>query len=102
MYLQIFGYIGMFFAVIYRLPQIIKLCKTKKGGDISKTSFILQNVAYISLVIYLFSKDEKDYILISYEFVGLFQNCLIIGLKSLYKKHATPERIARESVLEDD
>ena len=71
MYWQIIGYLGIFFAVIYRIPQIIKLYKTKKGGDISKSSFILQNLAYVAFTIYLFSKDEKDYILISYEFMGI-------------------------------
>jgi uncharacterized protein with PQ loop repeat len=85
---QVIGYVGMFFAVTYRIPQIMKLCKTKKGGDISKTSFVLQNLAYISLLTYLLSKEEKDYILISYELVGLCQNSLILFLKRMYGKKA--------------
>ena len=82
---QVIGYVGMFFAVTYRIPQIMKLCKTKKDGDISKTSFVLQNLAYTSLLTYLLSKEEKDYILISYEIVGLCQNILILFLKRMYK-----------------
>ena len=30
------GYLGLFFAAIYRIPQIIKIYKTKKGEDVSK------------------------------------------------------------------
>ena len=97
---QVIGYVGMFFAVTYRIPQIMKLCKTKKGGDISKTSFVLQNLAYTSLLTYLLSKEEKDYILISYEIVGLCQNSLIILLKRRYriraKKHLQETRRIEE------
>ena len=56
---EIVGYLGIFFAVVYRIPQIVKLYKTKEGGAISKTSFVIQNLAYVSFIVYLFSKDEK-------------------------------------------
>lgn len=87
MYWEVIGYLGIFFAVTYRVPQIIKLCKTKKGDDISQKAFILQNLAYIAFIIYLFSKKNHDYLLISYEFMGISQNCLIICLKIYYKRY---------------
>ena len=102
MYWEIIGYLGIFFGVIYKVPQILKLCRSKRGEDISKRSFLLQNLAYIAFTIYLFSKDKNDYILISYEFIGLFQNCLIIGLKIHYKKREQLVRITAEEESTND
>ena len=80
------GYLGIFFATTYRIPQIIKLCKTKKGNDVSKKSFILHNGAYISFIIYLIlGRDEVDYILLIYYFIGIIQNLIIIVIKKKYK-----------------
>ena len=49
---EIFGYLGLIFAMIYRIPQIIKIYKNKKGEDISTTTFILHNCAYFFFNIY--------------------------------------------------
>ena len=85
------GDLGVFFAAVYRIPQIIKLYKTKKGSDVSKKSFILHNGAYVSLILYLFlSKNKMDFILIGYYCIGLIQNGLIIAMKYYYK-HPPPE-----------
>ena len=81
------GYLGVFFAMIYRLPQILKLYRTKKGEDISKKSFLLHNGAYVSLILYLtLSKNKIDYILLGYYSTGLIQNGVIIALKQYYKQ----------------
>ncbi len=81
------GYLGVFFAAVYRIPQIIKLYKTKKGSDVSKKSFILHNGAYVSLILYLsLSKNKMDFILIGYYCIGLIQNGLIIAMKYYYKR----------------
>jgi len=85
-YWEIIGYIGVFFASIYRIPQITKIYKTKKGSDVSKRSFILQNGAYLALITYVFCKPKLDYILIIYYFIGIIQNIMIIGMKKYYKK----------------
>jgi uncharacterized protein with PQ loop repeat len=80
------GYLGVFFAAVYRIPQIIKLYRTKKGSDVSKKSFILHNGAYVSLILYLsLSKNKMDFILIGYYCIGLIQNGLIIAMKQYYK-----------------
>jgi len=55
---DIFGYIGILFAIIYRFPQIIKIYKNKKGEDISKKTFILHNCAYLFLLIYIIRKNQ--------------------------------------------
>ena len=82
------GYLGVFFAVIYRIPQIIKIYKTKKGEDVSKKSFILHNAAYVSFIIYIiFGKSEIDYILLVYYFIGVIENLIIIAMKKYYKSY---------------
>ncbi len=99
------GYMGVFFASIYRIPQIIKLYRTKKGGDVSKKAFILHNAAYAAFISYLLvDRDEIDYILLSYYFVGVTQNLVIIGMKRYYKLQVedaeqTPEeQLARQEM----
>jgi len=83
---NIIGYGGIVFAGIYRLPQIVKIYKTKKGGDVSKKSFILQNCAIICFIIYLiYGKETGDAILLTYYSIGLFQNMVILFMKKYYK-----------------
>ena len=83
---DIIGYFGIFFASIYRIPQIIKIYKTKKGEDVSKKSFILHNGAYISFIFYImYGKEKKDYILLVYYCIGIIQNIIIISMKKYYK-----------------
>tara|TARA_A100001015_G_scaffold210876_1_gene236365 strand:- start:749 stop:1048 length:300 start_codon:yes stop_codon:yes gene_type:complete len=83
----IFGYIAIFFSIIYRLPQIKKIYALKKGGDVSKKTYLLHNMSYIFFLIYLFHKTPLDYLLISYEFIGITQNFIIVILKMYYKKN---------------
>ena len=81
------GYLGVFFAAVYRIPQIIKLYR----ADVSKKSFILHNGAYVSLSLYLsLSKNKMDFILIGYYCIGLIQNMIIIAMKQYYKNYKLP------------
>ena len=80
------GYLGIFFAATYRIPQMVKIYKTKKGDDVSKKAFILHNGAYISFILYLlYGKDQLDYTLLYY-IIGIIQNMIIIGMKKYYKE----------------
>ena len=85
---NISGYFGVFFAMVYRIPQIMKIYKTKKGGDISKKAFILHNAAYLSFMIYILDRDQ-DLVLLTYYSIGLVQNFIIIGMKKYYKNLET-------------
>ena len=82
---SIFGYLGLFFAFIYRIPQIVKIYKTKKGENISKKTFILHNFAYIFFILYVVNKSTIDYLLLSYYIIGIIQNLIIVLLKKYYK-----------------
>lgn len=82
---EIFGYLGLIFAMIYRIPQIIKIYKNKKGEDISTTTFILHNCAYFFFLIYIIRNTPIDYLLVSYYIIGVFQNLIIVLMKKYYK-----------------
>ena len=82
--IDIFGYLGISFAMIYRIPQIIKLYKTKKGEDISNKTFILHNCAYLFLLLYVCRKDPVDYLIVSYCIIGVIQNLIIVIMKKYY------------------
>lgn len=82
--LEMIGYIGIFFAFIYRIPQIIKLYTTKKGEDKSKKTFILHNCAYLFLLAYILLKNRIDYLLCSYYIIGILMNLLIVVMKYYY------------------
>ena len=82
---NIFGYIGIIFAMIYRIPQIIKIYKNKRGEDISTKTFILHNCAYIFLLIYISNKSPTDYLILSYYIIGIIQNLIIVLMKRYYK-----------------
>ena len=87
---EIIGYIGIFFASVYRLPQIIKIYKTKRGEDVSKKAFILQNAAYVSFIAYVCGKAQGgDIILIIYYIIGIILNILILMMKEYYKQRST-------------
>ena len=89
--MEIFGYLGIIFASIYRIPQMIKIYKNKKGEDVSKKSFIMHNCAYVSYILYLvLEKKEIDYLLLIYYIIGMTQNLVIIGMKKYYKKITVP------------
>ncbi len=83
---KIFSYIGLFFAIIYRIPQIIKIYRTKKADDISSYSYLTHNGAYISFIIYLFGtgKESQEWVLCYYYVMGITQNLLIYIMKRYY------------------
>ena len=80
---KIIGIIGIFFASIYKIPQINKLIKTKKGDDLSHKMFLLHITAYIFLLTYQIGTNI-DYILISYYSIGILQTLTLIILKFIY------------------
>ena len=89
---SIFSYIGLFFAIIYRFPQISKIYRTKSAEDLSSYSYLTHNGAYISFILYLVGSGKTDeWILCLYYFLGLFQNFLIFAMKLFYsaKKNQT-------------
>lgn len=84
---NIFSYTGLFFAIIYRIPQIVKIYKTKKADDLSSYSYLTHNGAYISFILYLIGTNKTDeWVLCFYYIMGICQNLLIFCMKYYYYK----------------
>ena len=85
---NIFSYLGLAFAVIYRIPQITKIYCTKKADDISSYAYLTHNGAYISFILYLFGtgKQREEWVLCFYYVMGMAQNLLIYAMKRYYAK----------------
>ena len=83
----IFSYLGLFFAVIYRIPQIINIYRIKNASGISSYSYITHNGAYVSFIIYLIStqKYKDEWVLGIYYLMGFCQNIAIYCMKRYYE-----------------
>jgi len=81
--IDITGYIYLGLSLLYRLPQIYKLHKTKKGEDISLFMIIVQNLSYIALIMY--GIFRSDTIIIISTAISIVQNIYIIALRHYYK-----------------
>ena len=88
----IFSYIGLGFAIIYRIPQIRKIYLTKRAEDLSSYSYLTHNGAYLSFIIYLMGtqKTRTEWVLCTYYFIGITQNLLIYGLKKYFQVRPVP------------
>ena len=75
-----------FFATIYRIPQIVKIYRTKNATGLSSYSYITHNGAYISFMMYLIGTGQfrNEWVLCSYYFMGISQNILIYIMKKHY------------------
>ena len=82
---QIIGILGIICAGIYKIPQIVKLIKSRRGDDLSNKMFIIHIAAYGLLLIYQVG-TYTDPILITYYVIGIFQTLILITLKYIYKK----------------
>ena len=84
---KIFSYIGLFFALIYRIPQIVKIVKTKKAEDLSSYSYLTHNAVYVNFIVYLVGtgKTQSEWVLCLYYVLGMTQNFIIFGLKQYYR-----------------
>jgi uncharacterized protein with PQ loop repeat len=83
-----FSYMGLGFATIYRIPQILKIYRSKRADDLSAYSYLTHNCAYICFMLYLFGSDKimKESALCTYYVMGIAQNLVIFSMKIYYKK----------------
>lgn len=80
---SVFGWIASGITVIYKLPQIIKLYKTKKSDDLSISSFIIQFIGYIFYILHGIS--IADYPVIFMGSGASLENLIIIIMYYCYK-----------------
>ena len=80
----VFGWIATSITFIYKLPQIYKLCKTKKSNDLSITSILIQLLGYIFYALHGFTVN--DYPILAMGSISLLQNIILSVLYFCYKE----------------
>lgn len=88
----IIGYSATLMSMIYRVPQIYQLWKTKKGDDISVSMIVIQQLSYVLAILYGILRD--DYVYITGSSISLLQNFVILYMRKLYSFY----RINREEL----
>ena len=79
----LYGWIASSITIIYKIPQIVKLYKTKKSDDLSIASFIIQFIGYIFYTLHGISINDLPTI---YMGAGAFiENLIIIIMYYCYK-----------------
>ena len=76
MYKTLFGWIASGITVIYKMPQIIKLYRTKKSADLSIISLFIQLIGYVFYILHGYILGDLPII-----FMGagaLFENIIIM------------------------
>lgn len=91
---SIFGWIASSITLLYKLPQIYKIIKSKSSKDLSMYSYTLQSLGYIFYGIHGYTiKDDPILVMGS---VALIQNLICIFLHFKYKDNViqdeTPEK----------
>ena len=76
----LFGWIATCFSLVYKLPQINKLYKTKNSDSISLRAYSIQTISYFFYIIHgLFNSDYPIIVM----GISSFIQCLIILYLSL-------------------
>jgi MtN3 and saliva related transmembrane protein len=91
----IIGYSALACSFLYRIPQIIKIYRSKKGEDISAGMIHVQNASYVLYIVYGYIITDLIYIISS--ITSIAQNLVILYFKYKFEKGA---REAREGARE--
>ena len=82
---SLFGWIASSITLIYKLPQIFKIYKTKKSDDLSLFSLLIQCFGYIFYILHGNTLNDLPIM-----FMGggaLFETSIIIGMYFYYKSN---------------
>ena len=109
---DVFGWVGGLLALVYNIPQIYIIFKTKKVDDLSIHSWLLRIVSYTCVLIHTWLKKD---VALFYTYLVGFVQCIIItiqifvyksdcndknGLSSIEPKQRAPD--AETSSSDDD
>ena len=80
---DIFGWMGGILALVYNIPQIYRICKSKKADDLSLSSWVLRLISYSFYIIHVWIRQDAA-LFYTYA-VGFIQCCIITGQIFVYK-----------------
>lgn len=78
----IIGSLGIVFSLVYRIPQIYKVYKTRSAKDISVGTIVIQNISYVAYIVY--GVLVWDWVYLASSIISFGQNVIIIALRSYY------------------
>ena len=82
---SLFGWIASSITIIYKMPQIVKLYRTKKSADLSIVSLFIQLIGYIFYILHGYTLGDLPII-----FMGagaLFENMIIMIMYYCYHEN---------------
>ena len=97
--MTVYGWIGGGLSVIYNVPQIYKIYRTKQISGVSHSSILLRMVSYALVIYHSFTRNDQAIMYTT--LVGLGQLALIYIQLHLYKKaavHETDSSVSIEAV----
>ncbi len=83
----LFGWIATSLNLVYKLPQIYKLCKTHDARGISFRSYIIQTLSYIFYMLH--GIFNNDYTIIVMGCSTFIQCSIILWLSYKYKNQTS-------------
>lgn len=91
---DIFGWIGGITALVYNLPQIYQIFKTKKTQDLSLISWLMRSFSYIMALIHLYIK--KDAALFYTNLLAFVQVLIVTTQIIVYKSSCREKKHGRK------
>ncbi len=100
--MQTIGISALILSLVYRIPQIYEIYKTKRGDDISTYMLIIQNVSYLLYIAY--GVFVHDWIYIASSVLSFLQNILVYFMKKYYynKRQLAATQLGDLSVDQSD
>ena len=83
---SLFGWLASSITIIYKIPQIVKLYRTKKSADLSFLSLFIQLIGYIFYILHGYMLD--DWPIIFMGIGALFENIIIMVLYFCYYENS--------------
>ena len=80
---DIFGWMGGILALVYNIPQIYRIFKSKKVDDLSLYSWVLRLISYSFYIIHVWIRNDAA-LFYTYA-IGFIQCCIITGQIFVYK-----------------
>ena len=85
--MTIYGWVGGSISVIYNVPQIVHVYRTKSVEGISTFSILLRVLSYILVIVHTY--QLQDMALLVTTSLGMFQLCIIYFQTCIYKPKIT-------------
>jgi uncharacterized protein with PQ loop repeat len=79
---SLFGWIASSITVIYKIPQIVKIYRTKKSADLSILSLFIQLIGYIFYILHGYT--IKDFPIIFMGIGALIENIVVMIMYYCY------------------